>query len=66
MESNITYEICPNCKETLSEEEIKNQECWICGWPKPMYVQPGDNIEWDIDDDEAMPNVLRQYPGGII
>jgi hypothetical protein len=62
MKNNITFEVCPDCKAKLSAEEIKNQECWACKWND----EHDNSHEWDFDDDEVMPNVLRQYPGGLI
>lgn len=49
--------ICPDCGAQLTQEEIDLQECWNCGWPQSDL--PGE-AEWDIDDDEAMPNLINR------
>ena len=51
---------CPSCGSAWTDEEKALAECYDCGYPE-VTIPPrkADPLEWDTDDDEAMPNIIR-------
>ena len=64
---NSDYTTCPHCKAELTFEEIKQQECWSCGWPNP--VDDDDSIAaFDTNRVDEMPEREQENPrlgGGL-
>lgn len=48
---------CPHCGQQLTDQEIKENECWNC---IAKTVEADGPTEWDTDDDEAMPNTIKR------
>jgi hypothetical protein len=36
---------CPHCKAQLNPAEVKEQECFTCGWPEPYDRENDDDTE---------------------
>lgn len=54
---------CPNCGSAWTNEEQHLKECYDCGYPEaepPPSQQTEPALEWDTDDDEAMPNLIKR------
>lgn len=56
MATVIEMKLCPQCKTPMTIEEQELDQCWTCGWPEQKQAP----LEWDTDDDEAMPNTIQR------
>lgn len=48
---------CHVCQAVLSDEEIKNKECWNC---EAIKATKDAKSEWNADDDEPLPNIIQR------
>lgn len=63
----IEYSTCPHCKAEMTFEEIKQQECWSCGWPGS---HKDDDMRGAFDTDRVdstaqIVPIIPRFEGGL-